>query len=153
MELNKDLKGEIWDEKNFEKMQWHDNKIYAVAFDEEKFELIFDIDYIVKWVDGTKFKFWVCQATLVFRNVYDLNISLYSLNVEIDEIQRNNPNKAKNANYIYEQIQYDWKVITQGGDIIFKSVGFKLFFRDSPSLIESQSIGLKERGGICFNQW
>lgn len=44
-----------------------------------RFKLLFDIDYIFKWVgpeeDGY-YRFWISPATLIFENVYDVNIDL-----------------------------------------------------------------------------
>ena len=38
-------------------MSWHDNRVYGIAFNPSKYELIFDIDYILLWVkpeDGNR---------------------------------------------------------------------------------------------------
>lgn len=145
----------IWNESDFEKMGWHDCKIYALAFKDEDFELMLDIDYILKWVnpEGSKthFKFWVAPATLVFRNVWDLKIDLESsLNLEIQDLHRENPRSPKNVNHVEESTEYDWKIETHNGEITFKSVGFKLYLRNDPVLLDTQKIEQKERGGISF---
>lgn len=150
-----DLEKLIWDESDFEQMGWHDSKIYAIAFEGEKFELALDIDYILKWLNPqegeSNFKFWVAPSTLVFRNVRDLKISLEeSLNLEIQDLHRMNPQEPKNVKHIPESIEYDWTIETTGGEIFFKSVGYKQYFRKFPVLLESQKIGFKERGGISF---
>ena len=65
-------------------MGWHDNKIHAISFNDESSELSFDIDHIGKWVIKKKaYQFWLVPATLVFRNVYDINIATDSLNLVI----------------------------------------------------------------------
>jgi hypothetical protein len=155
MAIGLDLKKLIWNENDFEQMGWHDNKIYALAFKDEDFEFVLDIDYILKWVqpekNDTQFKFWVVPATLVFRNVWDLNINLESnVKLEIQDLFRENPHPPKNAKHIEESTEYDWRIETHSGEITFKSVGFKLYFRKSPVLLDSTKIRLKERGGISF---
>ena len=70
----------IWTEADFEVMGWHDNRIYALAFSADTFELILDIDYIFKWINPepgeTFFQFWTAPATLVFQNVYDVEFDI-----------------------------------------------------------------------------
>ncbi|MEC0226441.1 hypothetical protein [Paenibacillus alba] len=74
MKSNKNL----WNDEDFDNMNWHDCKVYGIGFDDDKYKLVFDIDYILDWVkpekDNIYFKFWVAPSTLVFENVYDLNI-------------------------------------------------------------------------------
>ena len=150
---NHNLEKLIWDDTDFPKMGWHDARIYAMSFNSDNYELALDIDYIVKWVNpanaGSPFKFWVAPATLVFRNVYDLNISQYTLDIEIQDIHRENPVVPKNANDI-DRYEYDWRIETTNGEITFKAVGYKQYFRKSPVLLDSQAIDFKERGGISF---
>lgn len=139
----------IWDEKDFEEMGWHDCKIYGLAFKNETFELVFDLDYIVNWVkpenQESYFKFWVVPATLVFKNVWDLNVELEdTLDMEIEDLYRNESDTVRK--------EYFWKLVTRTGQITFKSTGYKQYFRESPRLIESQKIGFTERGGISFTE-
>ncbi len=47
------LEKSIWTDLDFENMGWHDSRIHSVAFG-ENFELIFDIDYIFKWLSVGK---------------------------------------------------------------------------------------------------
>jgi hypothetical protein len=154
METIINLEKLIWDDSDFEQMGWHDSKIYAMSFEGDKFELALDIDYIVKWVnpDGGEpnFKFWVAPATLIFRNVYDLNFSQHSLDFEIQDIYRDNPVKPKNAKYVEGQMEYDWRIETTSGEITFKSGGYKQYFRKEPVLLDHQRIDFKQRGGISF---
>jgi hypothetical protein len=150
-----DLEKLIWDENDFEQMGWHDSKIYALAFKGESFELVLDIDYILEWINPeegkTHFKFWVAPATLVFRNVWDLKINIEgNPDLEMQDLHRENPHPPKNAKHIQEAVEYDWRIETQNGEIAFKSVGFKQYFRKNPVMMNSQMIELNERGGISF---
>lgn len=152
---NSNLMKLMWTENDFEQMGWHDNRLYAVAFGIRENEIIFDIDYILKWIDPkgneTNFNFIVVPATLVFRNAYDLNMNFSSVTITIENIYRDNPNKPKNASYIIEQIEYDWTMETTSGEMTFKSVGYKQYARQSPKILDRQFIGLTERGGISFD--
>ena len=60
-------------------MGWHDSRIHAVAFLTEKFELAFDIDYILRWVQPSEdeyHRFWVAPATLVFENIHEVKFDI-----------------------------------------------------------------------------
>lgn len=153
---NISLEKTVLTDSDFEEMGWHDSKLYAIAFGMKENEIAFDIDYILKWINPqgleNTFKFVVAPATLVFRNVYDLNINTSLTEVIIESIERSNPVRPKNANYIKEQLEYDWRIETTNGEISFKSVGYEQFFRKNPTLIDQQHIGLLKRGGISFDQ-
>jgi hypothetical protein len=43
------LEKSLWTEKDFDTMGWHDSFVYGISFG-ENFQLLFDIDYIFKWV-------------------------------------------------------------------------------------------------------
>jgi hypothetical protein len=66
----------IWTNADFEIMGWHDATVWAMAVVSDDFELIFDIDYILRWIDPVppdpSFSFWVSPATLVFEGVQTL---------------------------------------------------------------------------------
>jgi hypothetical protein len=156
MDISYNLEKLIWDENDFEQMGWHDSKVYAIAFEGEKFELALDIDYILKWLNPSdkesNYKFWVAPATLVFSNVYNLNIIQQSLGLEIQDVYRENPVKPKNEIHIEGKTEYDWTIETTSGKITFKAAGYKQYFRKPPALLDSQKIDFKERGGISFNE-
>ena len=71
------LEKSLWTETDFEEMGWHDATIHAIATPNSEFEIAFDIDYILKWVDPaedqTHFRYWVSPATLVFWNLLILS--------------------------------------------------------------------------------
>lgn len=150
------LEKEIWTHNDIELMGWHDCIVHAVSFDDDQFKLLFDIDYILKWetqdTNDTSYKFWVSPATLVFENVWDLNMSLQSsLELIIDQvIVGAKAIRPKNASHLPNQLERDWTIELNNGDISFKSIGFKLFIRNEPILIDVQSFKLTERGGVSF---
>jgi hypothetical protein len=153
MEHN-ELRKYRWAESDFETMEWHDCRIYAIAFDSEKFELMFDIDYIIEWVkpeaNTPYFKFWVVPATLVFKNVRNINISADSVDLIIQSISRDDPSEPKNANYVGGSLEYRWTIETTNGEIAFYSIAYEQFARESPVLLDSQTIGLTARNGTSF---
>lgn len=144
----------LWKDEDFEHMCWHDCKIHAVAFDESNFKLLFDIDYIFKWVEPQEdkyYRFWISPATLVFDNVYDLNIELSStLGTTIEVVRRINPNKPRNSDYIGKDTEWEWIIETINGQINFKSVGYTLYVRKKPIYNMAQEINFTERGGYSF---
>ena len=116
-----------WTENDFDKLGWHDCKIHAIAFDDQNFELHLDIDYILKWIQpkGSEyFTFEIIQCILTFREVHDIDVSMHSLDVVIDEIVKSEAEspKLKHGNNI---LPYRWTIETSCGEISFFSTGFK----------------------------
>jgi hypothetical protein len=146
----------IWTAADFEKMGWHDSKVYAIAFDPDDFTLLLDIDYIYQWVnpqEGEEFyKFWISPATLVFENVWDLTTDIGSLDISILDILKENPQTPRNAKYIHDSIEYDWIIDLNSGQITFKSIGFKQYTRRKPVFSSTQYLGLKKRNGVSFEK-
>lgn len=144
-----------WTTGDFEQMGWHDCKIHAVAFDEFNFRLLFDIDYIFRWVgpeeDGY-YRFWISPVTLVFENVYDLDIKLGSaLGTTIETIRRINPNKPRNSDFIGKDTEWEWNIEVTNGQVNFKSVGYTQYIRKRPVYNKAQEIDFDERGGYSFS--
>jgi len=146
---------DVWTTDDFEQMEWHDNKIYAVAFGINEHKIAIDLDYILEWKgpEGGKahYEFLIAPATLVFTNVHDISINLLSPNPIVDEIHRTILGKPKNSGFIEEQIEYEWTIETTEGEITFKSVGFIQSLKGDPKMLDRQSIGSSERGGISFD--
>ncbi|MBX9732445.1 MAG: hypothetical protein K2X37_00125 [Chitinophagaceae bacterium] len=152
--MSSDTVKKVWTENDFEQMSWHDCKIYAMAFGVNKNEVIFDIDFVLKWStpskDQEQYNFLVAPATLIFKNVYNINIDVTTTDITIDGIYRENPAKPKNAAHIIEQVEYDWYIETNNGEISFKSVGFTQHLRKESVYSSSQSLDLNQRGGIVL---
>ena len=150
------LEKSLLTENDFEKMNWHDCHIYA-CYLKEKFELVFDIDYIFNWVPPTSqnnyYKFWISPCTLVFKNVNNLKFDLEidePFEIKIEDILRYNPKTPRNANFISSDTEYEWTIEFVQGQITFNSVGYKLFVRKKPILEKKQSLGIKKRNGVSF---
>lgn len=145
----------LWSTYDFEKMCWHDCKIHAVAFDEFHYKLLFDIDYIFKWIgpeDDGYYGFWISPVTLIFENVYDIDISLSStLGTIIESLDRTTPSKPHNSDYIKKDVEWEWTIETTNGLISFKSVGYTQYIRKAPVYKKVQEIDFEERGGYSFS--
>ena len=159
MSENCRLEKTLWDEGDFEQMGWHDATIYGIAFGPGDFELCLDIDYIFKWVhplDGEEnFQFWVCPCTMVFENVYDLQIEADPYGgptMSIDSVTRTDSRRPKNAEHIGKDTEWRWTLDCHHGEIAFRSVGYKQYVRRAPVQLNSQSIEMTDRGGFCFDR-
>ncbi len=142
----------IWTESDFEDMSWHDCKIHAMSFN-ANYELSMDIDYIAQWVlKGKKYKFWISPATIVFENVYELELENSSMDLIIDFIERQEKGKPINAKYIGRDMEYEWTVQLISGWLSFRSVGFKQYIRKRPKLQSVDHLPVEGRGGISFER-
>jgi hypothetical protein len=65
-------------------------------------------------------------------------------------IERSEPCRPRNAEYLEKQIEWLWSLDCGWGWITFRSVGFSLFIRRAPVLLLAQQLTLDERGGISF---
>ncbi|HMU99197.1 MAG TPA: hypothetical protein PKY92_10280, partial [Chitinophagales bacterium] len=155
------LEKSIRTEKDFEQMGWHDCNIYGLIFHNDNTDnfttnLIFDIDYIFKWVHPTppkqNFSFWVSPCTLKFEDTFALTIDIDRCGgmtdmLEVADLYLVDKTEQETNKWIYE-----WAIELQEGKITFKSTGFKQIVRQKPILTESQILTLDERDGISFNQ-
>ena len=150
----------IWTQDDYELMGWHDCSIYGLTFlpfDEKgTTNLVFDIDYIFKWVNPTKpgqpFSFWVSPCTLIFKDTFDLTINVDSRGgttnmFEIADLTLAEKVEQEKNNWIYE-----WNIDLQEGHIKLKSSGFDQIVRQKPIYTDGQTLTLEQRNGISFNQ-
>jgi hypothetical protein len=62
-----------------------------------------DIDYIFKWIlmpNKKRYQFWIAPCTVIFENVHMIAFESDHTNLIIDSIVRDNPKKAKNAEFL-----------------------------------------------------
>ena len=146
----------LWTDADFEQMGWHDSHIHAVAFLPEQFEVAFDIDYILQWVQPAEdkyYRFWVAPATLVFENIHDLKFDIEPFEaVEIADLHKDNPQRPINAEYIGRDTDWQWRIETHQGDITLRAIGYKQYFRRQPLFGRLQSLDLATRGGFSFSR-
>lgn len=141
---NFELEKWIWTEEDFDKMGWHDAKVYGLRLGEN---LELDIDYIFKWnqpdIEGFHFTFWIAPSTLVFEKptdlLFELTTSFGDSWLDIQDIDLKIVDNKR-----------VWTIITLQGDISFKSNAFNQIIRRKPTLQLGQSIPFDERGGFSF---
>jgi hypothetical protein len=144
----------VWTDADFDAMGWHDNAVHAIAVEPappHPGSLLLDIDYIVEWVPrpgpGGLLSSWVCPATLVFHQAWDLvteiNLHGWGFQLSIGAIERSGPG---------EHGLFAWTI---GGDLFsmsFSAVGFTQYLRRAPIYLPGQRLSVEERGGLSFGQ-
>ena len=139
-EMKYKLEKAIWTQEDFSAMGWHDCPIYAIQLADD---ILLDIDYILEWVSDERtnhYSFWIAPATLQFIAPYDLEIAVkldFVDGLEITEIEQEPLGEGL----------YEYKIVTQEGDIQFKSKGYRQHIRQEPILQESQCLEADQRGG------
>ena len=146
----------VWSDDDFAAMGWHDAQIHAVSFVPDSGELVFDLDYILKWVEqgaAEPFRFWVAPATLVFKNVFGMEgcLGFHQGMPETPTIlditqSTTEPSELRTLHKWAYLIEFD------EGELTFNAHGFRQFFRRHPVLCDSQQLGSEERGGISFDR-
>jgi hypothetical protein len=137
--MKKSMKPEryIWNERDFNDLGWHDNRIRALLF-EQDFVFSLSLDYIYKWEKNFK-GYWVAPAKLSFQNVSDLEINISFLNMSdliAEDISRSKKRNTPNGLLI----ENEYVVKTNVGSISFFSTGFELELKQDPEFSQSQDI-------------
>lgn len=153
------LEKSIWTQDDFEMMGWHDVRIYGMVIEklEEAWQgnLIFDIDYIFKWVHPVApqkyFSFWISPCTLIFKDVYDVKIDIDYRGGAFDLWEISDLDLISKYEQETGAIIYEWQMGLQEGNIRFKSLGFEQIVRKSPIYTNGLVLSLEERGGISFS--
>lgn len=136
--MNQLFENNFYTNANFNEMSWHDCTLYSMSFDTKNFQLIFDIDYIQKWIQKEDhFEFWVAPATLTFENFSDLKLDVFLSDTNefiIYDLEREN--KGKTPNGKFTEWFYSFK--NEYGSISFLATGFTQKIRKRPILSNSQ---------------
>ncbi len=144
-------------EEDFRELSWHDvvihgfatsNEMISRSDEEPRFEsqeLLFDIDYVLNWRDvynDGRPDFWISPATLVFAEVYNLNVNFVS--------KSGGPLLVI---YTVGREGHRWTISLDEGQFAFDSAGFKQYIRREP-ILESHFTYLSdsERGGFSFRR-
>lgn len=138
----------VWTERDFDFMGWHDATIHGLVFRPQSYSLVFDLDYILKWVEPVPpeqfFSFWVAPATLAFENVSEVEISLQSdlPQLTLFGIERGDEQPTPDGRF------KSWRYTLDGdqGTISFRATGFTQKFRNFPVQTGQQSLSEQERG-------
>lgn len=148
------LEKQVWDDRDFEAMGWHDATVWSISPNPEAFEFLLDLDYIFKWVDPsageTYFKFWVAPVTMVFENAHSIRLEIDSAQgtLEIGDLHRGNPTRTPNG----ELVEHRYRFECQEGEISLSATGFRMYVRQKPLLLTRQSLELVERRGVGFGR-
>jgi hypothetical protein len=142
---------QIWTDRLFEQMSWHDNHVHGLRINEGAYgmgELILDLDYILEWLcDAEGCKFRLIPATLRFFEVTNLRVSLdYATPAaalgpfSIDAIERRHEARER---YVAQV----WKILINWpqGEIEFDAQGFEQRAWGVAVLSESQCLRPEER--------
>ena len=147
----------VWTENDLEEMGWHDCHVHALAFDPETAELLFDLDYILKWINPGQgenhYSFWSAPATLVFSEVENLKVNLEPFPAfELDAISREKQQNVEAPSSLPTSTTWLWTLDFFNGRITFNSTGFRQYIRKPPILNTTQSLTLDQRGGYSFDR-
>jgi len=145
----------LFTEDDFDAMSWHDNPIHAIAFGPGDYELSLDIDYIFKWeqpLPGEKgYRFWISPATLVFENVYDLQVNQpypYYAGLTITGVLREEMEKERG--WPANKKVWKWTLGCLESGWMFSATGYRQFIRKPPILFNEQRYDIEERQGYSF---
>jgi len=144
----------VWTDADFGTMSWHDNAVHAVALEPGQTHpgrLLLDIDYIVEGIlpeaPATTLSFWICPATLVFDQAWDLttDISLLgrSFQLFLDAIERSGPD---------ERGFFEWTLAGDDFSIGLSAPGFTQYLRHAPIRSPGPWLSVDQRGGFSFDQ-
>jgi hypothetical protein len=142
-----------WTEADYTDMSWHDNHVHGFTILEGEYgegELALDIDYILEWrpaITG-RYTFLIAPATLCFRNVTDLRISLDYVNpnagitpFSISSIDRQEHTYANGHTTFLWSIGVNWPE----GVLTFAASGYLQKIRAEPIETSQQSLTHAQR--------
>jgi hypothetical protein len=136
----------LYSNNDFDRLSWHDCYVWAVAFDHSSKQLLFDIDFISRWLLGQDPPgFEVVPSTLMFTEVTDfrLNVETSSVGLQIKKIEKvSHLNSGSPGEY------HSWIIDCFGGSVEFNASEFLQFSRQLPVFSDCQSLPFNVRGGI-----
>ncbi len=141
-----------WSDIDFHQMDWHDVHIHGMAAVSDRFELRFDIDYILEWLcpssKGGPIRFRIAPATLVFKDAGAVKATLDAEQglASIDEIIRVKRDRRSGASID----TWDWNIRCHEGEISFEASGFQMVLRASPVFIDLPYLNSEARGLPSF---
>lgn len=141
--------------KDHKSLGFHDSRIHGVYFDvcasEFKSEVVFDIDYIVRWPEKSGDGFLVAPALLVFEKVTDLLLHIdwgdSGLTGSVDGIFIVDIERGPVSRLGLVGDYYKWQLVLNddGSHVRFGSSGYTLTFIDGPILSENQYLKREPR--------
>lgn len=145
-----------WTESDFDSLGWHDIHVHGFYVTEGLHgtgQLILDLDYILEWVhpdtEGGCFRFRIAPASLIFRDVFGLRVTLDYANstaagpFSIDGIERESLDHDNRGQSFRWSIAVNWP----DGNIEFESPGFTQTLTGPIIETDSQTLTIAERNG------
>jgi hypothetical protein len=146
-----------WTDQDFDSLSWHDNHIHGIRIrnphEGYDFDLILDIDHILKWVvkPDNSFEFVLAPATLTFHGVHKLNVDFqlaYREDLEISDIERTEI--TTEAEHGVGIRRFAWQIKSQSiagrpNRICFEARGFTQELRREPVVRVCQRLEEEER--------
>jgi len=146
-----------WTESDFDSLGWHDIHVHGFRVTEGEHgtgQLILDLDYILEWIhpetEGGSFRFRIAPASLIFRDVFGLRVTLdYATPTagmgpfSIDGIER----ACLSHDNGYQSFRWSIAVNWPDGHIEFESPGFTQTLTGPIIETDSQSLTIAERNG------
>jgi hypothetical protein len=145
-----------WNTEDFESLCWHDVHVYGFRLDtfnpeEGSADLIFDIDYILKWDKNEReFQFTVCKAELKFHKTFGLKFMLDYVTpsagmcpFSIHGIER----KPLTFSGGYASFHWSIAVNWPHGSLEFDAPGFTQKLTGKPVVQSGQSLSPEQRMG------
>jgi hypothetical protein len=89
-------------------------------------------------------------VTIVFENASDVKVNLESQqgSIEVAELHRKLIGPSPNGKFT----QYAYRFECQEGEVSLEATGFKMFVRQAPCLLSTQSLEVSHRNGISFGK-
>lgn len=161
MPLHYEVEKKVWTDADFAVMGWHDAPIYGMAFFSDSGnlcnELVFDLDYIFQWIDPIPperhFSFWIAPATLVFKDIRDLNVQMETAPPSTFDFEILDIHRLEQFNSPTGESFWKWHIELGNGNIYFSAGSYEQITRQQPILSNSQEFptrGETNFGRIAF---
>ena len=136
---------------DLDQVGFHDCHVSGVRWDSSGFEVVFELDYIVEWVEPSPgergYRFWVSPAELRFSDVDDFRLELawtgLALDCSIQDLHRREKRTTPNGNV---QWRWEFELAVPQGTIALWATGFELRIQRPPTLSATQEFFRRGRG-------
>ncbi len=160
------MRDRVLTDAEFDRLSWHDNVIYGMAFETADPEandwtsdLVLDIDHIVEWLCGVdqRVRFRVAPATLVFHGVTDFSAAIEwptggrQVGLQLPSIERIARARVTDHKVYLDRSYWNWRIglnAPQGARIAFGAVGFTQTLQAEPILQDEQWLAPAKRRAL-----
>jgi hypothetical protein len=128
---------------------FHDVHVHGLRWRRDQFSFSMDLQYILQWIESTggaaAYRFSICEARLVFRDVDELKISMEwsseSLDSQIDVVRILESRMTPNGQV---QQYFEIEFSNPQAGIMFWSTGYEVCLLTEPVISDVTSIPLSE---------